>query len=241
MKKRINVTGLITDTLKTDLFVPSKAIDGRTAIPSIYTPSQGESKLVLVLGENAGGKSLFRRLIRVMTDKGGDGHKKGPHPVGEMVALSMQSRTASGSLSSMIYGSESYHSTGGNSAHTVTMGIKTVSEREHTTILYWDEPDVGMSGSTAAGAGVVIRDFIGRDPAPLLQAVFLTSHSPALVRQLVGCNPHYVFLGDAEGPRTVEEWVAQQNDPHPVTPEQLKEMSHKRFKDILAVLNSNRP
>lgn len=243
-RQPLDVEKLIRATLDTVLFGPSDAIEGRTAIPAIYVPSPEPSKLVLVLGENAGGKSLFRRVIRQMThrgQKGGFGDpeiKPGPFPVREMIALSMQGRTSSGFERGVIYGEESYHSTGENSAHTVTMGIKTVRERDHTTILYWDEPDVGMSGGAAAGAGVAIRDFVTRDEAPLMEAVFITSHTPALVRQLASLRPHYLYLGSEDGPATLDAWLVWQNDPPPISPEALKAMSHKRYLDVMRVLDS---
>lgn len=246
-RKNLDVGALLTETLDTVLFGPSPAIEGRTAVPYVYDPSKSGSKLVLVLGENAGGKSLFRRLIRVMTHPGhksnGFGGRpdvpRGPFPMGEVIGLSMQGRTSGGMERSFVYGEESYHSTGENSAHTVSMGIKTACERNHTSVLYWDEPDIGMSGGAAAGAGVTIRDFIQKDDAPLVGAVFLTSHSPALVRQLRACDPHYIFLGSADGPKTLDEWFEWQQNPTPVTPEQLEELSHKRYRDVLAVLNCN--
>jgi hypothetical protein len=243
-RKNLDVGALLAETLDTVLFGPSDALDGRTAIPYVYDPSKSGSKLVLVLGENAGGKSLFRRLIRVMTHPGRKGGgfgdppvPRGPFPVGEVIGLSMQGRTSGGFERSCVYGEESYHSTGENSAHTVAMGIKTACERNHTAILYWDEPDIGMSGGAAAGAGVTIREFIQKDDAPLVEAVFLTSHSPALIRQLRACDPHYIFLGDANGPKTLDEWFEWQQNPTPVTPEQLKELAHKRYRDVQAVLN----
>lgn len=242
-RKNLDVGALLAETLDTVLFGPSAALDGRTAIPYVYDPSKSGSKLVLVLGENAGGKSLFRRLIRVMTHPGSKGAygdppvPRGPFPVGEVIGLSMQGRTSSGFERSCVYGEESYHSTGENSAHTVAMGIQTACGRNHTSILYWDEPDIGMSGGAAAGAGVAIREFIQKDDAPLVEAVFLTSHSPALIRQLRVCDPHYIFLGDANGPKTLDEWFEWQQNPTPVTPEQLKELAYKRFRDVQKVLD----
>ena len=239
----IDVGFLLRETLDTVLFGPSPALEGRTAVPYVYDPSKSNSKLVLVLGENAGGKSLFRRVIWGVTHLGrkaeyGDPEiPPGQFPVKEMIGLSMQGRTNSGFERSCIYGTESYHSTGENSAHTVTMGIKTACERDHTSVLYWDEPDIGMSAGAAAGAGVAIRDFIQKDDAPLVQAVFLTSHSPALVRQLVACDPHYLFLGDANGPKTLAEWFEWQQNPKPISPEELKELSHMRFRDVQKVIN----
>lgn len=243
----LDVRALVEDVLDTVLFNPSDAIEGRTAIPAIYDPSKKGSKVVLVLGENAAGKSLFRRVVQQTTHRGSKGQgfgerdiPRGPFPVGEVLHLSMQGRTGSTFGTSMVYGEESYHSTGENSAGTIRGAIRTASGRNHTTIVYWDEPDIGMSAGAAAGAGVAIREFVEKDVSPLTEAVFVTSHSPSLIHQLAALDPHYLFLGNAVGPPSLADWFTWQQNPPPISPEELQDLSHKRFRDIQAVLNANK-
>ena len=241
---RLDLKVLCDDTLTLAFFHPNKDAEGQVAIPALYDAGDPESKLVLVLGENAGGKSFFRRLVRSMTAtarKGNYGQpavKAGPYPVREMINLSMQGRTGGGMMGSFIYGNEAQDSTGDNSAHTVTMGIKTATSRAHRTIVYWDEPDIGMSAGSAAGAGMTIREMMDGD-LPLVQGVFITSHSPALVHQLSLCKhkPHYLYLGNAEGPATLEDWFQYQRTPTPVSPTELHEVSRVRRSLIQKILN----
>ena len=220
-------------------FHPADVLDGETAIPAIYVP--GTSKLALVLGENAGGKSFVRRILQLLTHPGRQGGmgrpsvKKGPFPVRETIHLSMEGRASGGITRSFIYGNEDWRSTGENSAHTVVTGIKTILKRTHPAIIYWDEPDIGMSAGCAAGAGITIRQLVEAQ-APLVQAVFVTSHSPSLVEQLRTLDPHYLYLGDADGPPTLDAWFEAQRNPTPVMPGDLQETSHKRFKMIQALL-----
>lgn len=148
----------------------------------------------------------------------------------------MQFRTQGGMAAVMVFGNESCHSTGEISARTVVTGIKTASERGHTTVMYWDEPDIGMSAGAAAGAGVMIRDF-AENLSPLVEAIFITSHSPALVRQLAPLNPHYLYVGDENGPKTLVEWFEYQANPRPISPNELSELSRRRFKRIQAVMS----
>lgn len=240
--KPLDVRAMVEHCLDTVLFGPSKAIDGRTAIPALYDPSKAGSKLVLVLGENAAGKSLFRRIVGTVAHRGKKGGwgepsiPRGPFPVGEVLHLSMQGRSSGGMMSAFVYGDEQYQSTGAISARTVEGACRNCADREHSTIVYWDEPDIGMSAGAAAGAGAAIREFILKDEAPLLEAVFLTSHSPALVRQLAALDPHYVFLGNAAGPKTLADWFIWQQDPPPISPSELADIAHTRFRDIQAVL-----
>ena len=239
---RIDVGEVVRHVLDTLVyFHPSPELDGEVAIPAIYKP--GTSKLVLVLGENAGGKSFFRRLMWFETHrgkKGGFGEseiKRGPFPVYEFIGLSMQERTKGGFVGSVIYGHEELHSTGECSSRTVSTGIRTASGRAHTSVIWWDEPDIGMSAGSAAGAGILIREFVQND-APLVQGVFITSHSVPLIRQLADLDPHYIYLGDADGPKNLDEWFESQQNPRPVLPEELQEVSRKRFRAIAEIIRS---
>lgn len=218
------------------------------AIPYIWKP--GTSRLVLVLGENAGGKSFFRRLLMGATFKGErhaswggkrvEGFKRppGPYPVQEFLSISMQGRTQGGMGSSAVYGIEEWLSTGQNSAQTVTKGIETAEDRGHTCILYWDEPDLGMSGSAAAGVGLEIADWMRRGPHPLVQGIFITSHNKGLVRQCADLSPHYIYLGDKKGPASLEEWLSFEAPP--LRPSELQERSRKRHSAIQKVINSQK-
>jgi hypothetical protein len=249
--KNLDLKSLFKFVFALPYFLPDN--EGEAAIPYVYHEGGSKSKLVLVLGENAGGKSFFRRLIQAATDKGhknlsghysGRERKPGPFPVSEMIHISMQGRTQGGVVSAFVYGSEDWQSTGQNSAYTVAQGIKTVNERSHRVIVYWDEPDIGMSAGSAAGAGATLQTFV-QSPSPFVQGVFVTSHSPALIKALTRdlkgeSRPHYVYLGSnvAMGaPATLAAWFKYQVNPHPVTPEALQEEAHKRFKKIQKILN----
>ena len=236
-----NITDILDRVFDTNFFSPHPAIEGKTAIPYIW--DKGTSRLVLVQGENAGGKSFFRRIVRVVTHKDVAKEDEG-FPVTETIGLSMEARTGdSGMMSivrSMVFGDESHCATGTNTAHTVDMAIKTAQERTHSVIVYWDEPDIGMAASSAMGAGIRIREFVDALPDNV-EAVFVTSHSPHLVAQLLKAQekPHYVFLGSEDGPKTAQEWVAGQLslDLVPKSPTEIKEIGHARRKMIQAIIN----
>lgn len=214
-------TRLLEKVLSLGYFHPHEAIDGQVAIPAVWV--KGTSPLILVLGENAGGKSFFRRLVQGMLAR------DFKEEIQETLHISMQGRTSGENriVRLFVYGTEEDEATSTLSAATVTAGIKTAQERTHNVTLYWDEPDVGMSQSASAGVGLAIRQFI--DDAPKhVPAVFLTSHSPALIAQLLRCQakPHYVYLGrlGEENP-DAETWLKNQQDPSrivPLMPEDLR-------------------
>jgi hypothetical protein len=232
-----NLVGMLERVFDCRYFSPDKVIDNKVAIPSIW--DRGTGRLVLVQGENAGGKSFFRRLVQ------GVSSKKGDFPVHEMIHLSMQGRSDTGIMHApivraLIYGDEEHFATGDISANIIRTGISTARGRTDPTIVYWDEPDIGMSNRAAAGAGVAIREFVDTLPDHIA-AVFITSHNPILVAQLLQAKekPHYIHLGNEKCPATAQDWINEQNDPNllPRSPEDLSKAAHERFLMITSILN----
>lgn len=202
--------------------------EGKVAIPWHWV--KGRVPLFLVLGENAGGKSFFRRLIQILAQ---EAHYK------EMIHLSMEARAGvnmMGAMKAFVYGDEQYRSTGENSAYTVTTAVKTCRGREHDHLLYWDEPDLGMSENAAAGAGIQIAKFMRKRPKHT-RGVFVTTHSRALVEQLLPVKPHYLHLGvpSDEAPPSLRDWLDRPIVP--ISPEKVSDASQKRFKAIQKILN----
>jgi hypothetical protein len=57
-----------------------------------------------------------------------------------------------------------------------------------------------------------------------------------MVRQLVSVKPHYLHLGVA--PQTLKAWL--EREVVPMSPDELAETSHRRFKAIQAILSEKR-
>lgn len=207
--------------------------DDDPAIPALWV--RGRCPLFLVLGENAGGKSFFRRCVQASV--------KLHTSIEEVIHISMEARAGvnmMGAVKGFVYGDEDCRSTGENSAHTVTTAIRTCRGREHSHLLYWDEPDVGMSEGAAMGAGYAIAEFVAELPEHT-KGVFITTHSRTMVAALSqGLRPHYLHLGTApdDAPTGIEDWLTRTVEP--VSPEELCKASHARFKKIQAILNEKR-
>jgi hypothetical protein len=200
------------------------------AIP--YHRASGTGPLVVVLGENASGKSFMRRVVNMFCQKNEI----------EFMGISMQGRR---SISAnpwlcFVYGDESCESTGTNSVGTVLTGITTCYGREAPHVIFWDEPDLGLSDSWAAGVGQKIAE-LGKKPPEHTKAAFVVTHSKALVEQLVPVNPHYVYLGQTSehAPQTLDDWLKQPIRPR--DPALLKKESFKRFKAIQKILDQIKP
>lgn len=186
-------------------------------LPAIETTlDEGKSKLVIVSGDNASGKSLIRRVVHSKL------HKKKI----ELIHTSQQGRTTEGLHRAFIYGAEDWESTGAISANTLQKSLKTSRSRGEQHCLFWDEPDIGLSDNYAAGLGVAIRDFIS-DPPALLQMAFLVTHSKALVKQLMSLNPWNLRLG---GCPSLQDWLDAEIVPANL--DELYQKSHDRFRRI---------
>lgn len=230
---KFSLTGILHWTFGLRYFHPDGLLDGVTAIPFVWDKGSPRSRLALIQGENAGGKSLFRRFIQVFCSKGEK------YPVQEVIHLSMESRCGgiggSAIARGFIYGDESWRATSSNTANTIEGSINTATGRDHPVVVYWDEPDIGMSARSAAGAGVRIAQWVDNLPEHVL-AVFVTSHSPHLIHQLlrVKLKPHYICLGSEAAPPTAEAWVQAQMalDVEPILPVTVLETGQLRFKRI---------
>jgi hypothetical protein len=206
--------------------------DDDPVIPSLWV--KGSCRLFLVLGENAGGKSFFRRCVHQCTREFTS--------IKEVIHISMEGRAGGylGAVRGMIYGDEHHDSTGSNSARTVRTAIRTCEERNHSHLLYWDEPDVGMSEGATVGAAIEIAKFVTEIPDHT-KGVFITTHSRAMVAALSqDLRPHYIHLGvpPDEAPQSIEEWLTREIKP--VSTDEITEASVKRFRAIQKIINERK-
>ena len=201
--------------------------EGKEPPPIPFHRVHGRDPLVVMVGDNASGKSFARRLVTAVCRK----------VEVESIHISMERRAGgdvTGGMRGFIYGTEDWKSTGENSVGTVLGGIRTCQGREKPHIMFWDEPDIGLSDPWAAGVGVAIRKFV-ETPPEHTRAVFVVTHSKALVSQLLPVEPHYIYFGDSEAPASLEHWIEQPAIPRDI--EELGKLSHPRFKKIQKILD----
>lgn len=188
----------------------------------------GSCPLVLIVGENASGKSFFRRLI-----KGACSYH--PRDI-ECIDISMEGRGRSyGGIRGLIYGDEESESTGVNSSNTVTVGIRTCRARSSPHVIFWDEPDLGLSENASAGLGQAIASYMAAPNTHTLAACVVT-HSKPLVRELVSLDPHYLYVGDGEAPPTLQAWLELPLIPR--SPDDIQEAGRRRFRAIQKILDA---
>jgi hypothetical protein len=204
--------------------------DEPAAIPYVWVP--GEGNLVVVTGENAGGKSFFRRCAASVARQ--EENKKM-----EVISISMEGRrqVAYNIGLVFVYGDEEHDATGVNSIRTVVTAISTCQSREADHVVIWDEPDLGLSEGNAASVGSALADFSLALPEHTKGAVVIT-HRKALVKELLRAKPHYLYLGSEDAPESLQAWV----DAPPVVKPLNKVLkdAHKRFLAISTILKDVR-
>ena len=181
--------------------------------------SIADSRLLVIAGSNASGKSLLFRSLAFAA------HKAKVLPV----TISIRERTGAGSSDmagmrrAMMFGQEDQQSTGATSVKVVLNGFHNVLER--SAVLMLDEPDLGLSEDYSQAFGMLLQQEHQRVLAEnaKYRGLVLVTHSRALVRGLVaaGATPSFISMGLAPGedgslagwlagakPRTVAELLA---------------------------------
>lgn len=125
----------------------------------------GEANVTLIAGPNASGKSLVSKMIANFSRE-----QNLPCRV-----CSMLNRSQGGIESAMIFGDESYNSTGVNSLSAIENSLKsTVNDKKGVVIL--DEPDIGLSEEYSGGLGKYVADFMN-DKGLNFTHLVIVSHS----------------------------------------------------------------
>lgn len=197
------------------------------AIPTALKRGLKKSKLIIAAGENATGKSLYRRLVQI------DSQQRKV----ECIHISVEGRrsVAYSPWLAFVYGDEENNSTGANSASTILGGIKTSRSREEKHVLVFDEPDLGMSEGACMGAGAAIAEFLSDAPENLEACVIIT-HSRHLLDKLRNIPHHFLHFGEEE--YNIDSWVSR-----PVIErslEELKEANTERFRGIQKIINERK-
>lgn len=212
------ISSIVKKTLKYEFFEGTRPV-----IDVNWTKGPGKSKLIIAAGENASGKSLYRRLMQQYCSE-----KKI-----ECIHISVEGRR---NISySLVYGDETNDSTGCNSAGTILGGIKTSKGRGSKHVVVFDEPDLGMSEGASMGAGTAFAEWL-RDPPEHLVAAVIISHSRYLLKKLEDIPHHFLHFGNGE--HTIESWVTREVEERSL--EDIKESNITRYRGIQKIIDKRR-
>lgn len=198
-----DATALFRRALAFDaLFVP--AVRGPSDLVRYVlsvTPGLTPSRVGILSGPNATGKSLVRKVLRTVCREARL----------ELIETSMQGRTSGEDRIQrlMVYGSEEEASTGVNSVKTTMKLIETSRSRVNPHAVFLDEPETGLCDEYAAGLGAHVAAYLA-DPPATLAAAFLVSHRARFLDPVVAAASHtYLGLGDGDLPKTYAAWASR--------------------------------
>jgi hypothetical protein len=208
---------LLKTALNTILFGENEDALLRTSL----SEGHPESRVAVIAGDNASGKSFLVSLISAFCRDEGEFKA-------EPILASMKQRTSAGLHRAFMYGvfGDEADSTGSISMSAVTGLLRTAHSRTTPHWALFDEPDVGLSESYARAMG----KWLAGEFASLsdhTKGIVLVTHSKAMVSALFEqspLRPWFVHMGDA---KTAEEWVADQSERTVEELLGLYERSHK--------------
>jgi hypothetical protein len=196
----------------------------RNLICCNYEPSDLKySKLLIITGDNAEGKSFFVKLFDEYCDRKINT---------ECLRLGMSLRTEKHWSRSCIYKDESAFSTGDSSISSVIKGIETCQKREQEHYVIFDEPNLGLAESYHYALGEYFARFITDMPS-LTKGMVIVTHSRELVRPLLDYHPHHLRFGDNQN---IKNWV--ERNPKRKNIEELlwlPEKGRRKFKRVQEV------
>lgn len=165
------------------------------------TPGDEASRVVLVAGANASGKSFVTDMV---------GHWMGAEkPKVEFISVSMRMRTREGMHRCFMYGPlGDKDSTGSVSTIALKGGLRTAAERTTPCMLQLDEPDLGLAEEFGYAMGQWIAS---EDPTPVnehCRGLIVVTHSRELVKGFLensALKPHFLHLGTPS--LTLKQWL----------------------------------
>lgn len=178
------------------------------------------SKLCIVTGPNASGKSLLRKVLNSHYGK----HKM------LLIHLSQAARSRSGIEKVMMYGSEEDDSTGVISISVFLKAFKNIDMKAEPTGLLIDEPEIGCSEEVQMAMGSHIAKKI--QELPMLHGCYVVTHSRLLVQSLLHLKPTHFRLQDD---MTLEQWANRSVQPADL--EKVIEQGREGYRLVNSILD----
>ena len=166
-----------------------------------------ESRVLLMAGENASGKSLMVQVLAAFLGLGKI----------EALQVSMRYRTMPGMHRCFMYsafGDES-NSTGAESLTALEGAMRTAEGRTKPTWLMLDEPDTGLADSYCTPMGQHLAQFGNRMPLNQCQGFVVLTHSRKLVQSMafhLEKQPHFLCFSDLESDDLMTAWLEDERE-----------------------------
>lgn len=183
----------------------SRLFDPRDS-PFQASVDPGDPKLLLIVGENASGKSLFFRMLCSKIHLAGS----------TAFTISIRERSGGGTgemnrmRQVMMFGEEAEQSTGATSVKVIDAGFNQL--KNNGNILGLDEPEMGLSDGYAYALGRYIGDK-SREIPKKCRGVVVVTHNRHLVEGLIvghGKTPTFVRTGSDKA--DIDTWLTTPED-----------------------------
>lgn len=201
---------LLKEVLDTRFFAEGGPLTGR------LTPGHADSRVALVAGPNASGKSFVTDML---------GHwMQAEKPPVEFLSISMRLRTREGMHRCFMYGPlGDRDSTGSVSTIALKGGLRTAKERTSPCMIQLDEPDLGLAEEFAYAMGQWIAQEDPTRANESCRGLIVVTHSRELVQGFLDhaqLAPHFLHLGRPS--LSFEQW---REPPKRYSLEDLQELS----------------
>jgi hypothetical protein len=185
-----------------DLFEGSVLFGEGAPLDARLTRGDPHSKVLLLTGSNASGKSFAIRVLAAWLNDS--------KPRVEPLQISMKYRTMQGMHRIFMYGAlqDDTNSTGSVSMVALEGGIRTAKERETPCWLMLDEPDTGLSEDFGYAMGQYIAEYANSGLGPKCRGLVVVTHSRELVkglRETLKQEPHFAHVGTPT--LSLQEWL----------------------------------
>lgn len=163
------------------------------------------SRLLVMVGDNAGGKSLLIRFAATLLNQQNT----------EPLQVSMRYRTQSGIHRVFMFGDEQEDSTGAVSLNAVEGALCTAKGRETPCWVMLDEPDIGLSDSYSRALGKYLAEHGNALPEKQFEALVVVTHSKTLVESLfehTNLRPHFIAVGENQVGQSPDGWLADKTE-----------------------------
>lgn len=185
---------------------------------------KGDPKLVLVIGDNSSGKSLFSKMIKSLSIK---------ELNWDMLSTNMTKRT-SGGLSDQA--DDQWYSTGACSVKNVQNVFSRAKEYKKDFSINLDEPTIGLSMRyELAMADFLSQSILDVNNNENYKGVIITTHSTSMIKRMMEKNgaDFTVIATGSFGDHNLDHWL---NNESSASIEELLSLYSKSsacFKDIL--------
>jgi len=211
MDERFILPDLARDILMDSPFFSDDPLDEAPFQAKLY---EADPSIMVIVGENASGKSLLYRVIQ--------GYAQKQKVTG--ITISIRERSGGGvhemggMRRAFMFGDEAEQSTGATSANVVVNGFHNAYSGQHgKTLLMLDEPEMGLSDGYARALG----EYIGASTLSITDTclgVLVVTHNRALVQGLLKgftAPPSFVHMG--ENPVDLDAWVSGEAEHRSIT------------------------